>query len=111
MLGLSETHLNGGVSEEEPKLNGFQYVRKDRTSGPAGGVGAYIKQELSWHTRHDLEVDSVGCLWIEILLSKCKGFFVCNIYKPPDGSKYLDKDFDPKLDDTLDAVMAEEKEV
>ena len=38
MLGLRETHLNGSVSEEELKINGFQYVRKDRTLGQAGGV-------------------------------------------------------------------------
>ena len=56
MLGLSETHLNGSVSEEELKINGFQYVRKDRTLGPAGGVGVYIKQGLSWHRRYDPEV-------------------------------------------------------
>ena len=39
------------------------------------------------------------------------GFLVGNIYRPPDGSKYLDKDFDLKLDDMPDSVMAEEKEV
>ena len=111
MLGLSETHLNGSVSEEELKINGFQYVRKDRALGPAGGVGVYIKQGLSWHGRYDPEVDGVECLWIEILSPKCKGFLVGNIYRPPDGSKYLDKDFDPKLDDMLDSAMAEEKEV
>ena len=65
MLGLSETHLNGSVSEEELKIIGFQYVRKDRTLGPAGGVGGYIKQGLSWHRRYDLEVDGLKCLWIE----------------------------------------------
>ena len=57
MLGLSEMHLNGSVSEEELKINGFQYVRKYRTLGPAGGVGVNIKQGLSWHRRYDLEVD------------------------------------------------------
>ena len=45
------------------------------------------------------------------MLKKCKGFLVGNIYRPPDGSKYLDKDFDPKLDDMLDFVVGEEKEV
>ena len=72
MLGLSDTHLNGSISEEELKINGFQYVRKDRTLGPTGGVGVYIKQGLFWHRRYDLEVDSVECLWIEILLPKYK---------------------------------------
>ena len=111
MLGLSETHLNGSISEEELKLNGFQYVRKDRTSRPAGEVGVYIKQELSSHRRYDLVVDGVECLWIEILLPKCKGFLVGNIYRPPDGSEYLNEDFDPKPNDMLDTRMAEEKEV
>ena len=86
-------------------------MRKDRTLEPAGAVGVYIKQGLSWHRRYDLEVDGVKCLWIEILLQKCKGFLVGNIYRLPDGSKYLDKDFDPKLDDMLDSLMADEKEV
>ena len=109
MLGFSEALQNGDVSEEELKLNGFQYVRKDRTSGSAGGV--YIKQGLSWHKRYDLEVDSVECLWIEILLPKRKDILVGSIYRLPDGSKYLDKDFDLKLDDMLNTVMAEEKDV
>ena len=41
-IDISEMHLNGSVREEELKINGFQYVRKDRTLGPAGGVGARI---------------------------------------------------------------------
>ena len=80
MFGLSETHLNGSASEEELKINGFQYMRKDQTLGPAGGVGVYIKQGLSWHRRYDPEVDGVECLWIEILLPKCKGFLFGNIW-------------------------------
>ena len=96
MLGLSETHLNGSVSEEELKINGFQYARKDRTLGPAGEVGVYIKQGLSWHRRYDLEVDGVKCLWIEILLPKCKGFLVGNIYRPPWWFKVFGQRFWPE---------------
>ena len=84
-------------------------MRKDQTLGPAGGVGVHIKQRSPWQRRYDLEVDGVECLWIEILLLKCKGFLVGNIYRLPDGSKYLGKDSDLKLDDMLGSVMAEER--
>ena len=53
----------------------------------------------------------IECIWIEILFPKSKGIIIGNIYRPPDTSKYSDSDFNDKLDEVLNAVSDEEKEI
>ena len=71
----------------------------------------YIKQDVPYRRRYDLEREDIECIWIEILFPKSKGIIIGNIYRPPDTSKYSDSDFNDKLDEVLNAVSDEEKEI
>ena len=71
----------------------------------------YIKQDVTYHRRYDLEHEDIECIWIEVLFPKSKGIMIGNIYRPPDTSKYSDSDFNDKLDEVLNAVSDEKKEI
>ena len=111
ILGLSETHLTDQTLTDELFIEGFEFERRDWRLGFGGGIGVYIKQDVPYHRRYDLEREDIECIWIEILFPKSKGIIIGNIYRPPDTSKYSDSDFNDKLDEVLNAVSDEEKEI
>ena len=78
--------------------------------GTWGGVGCYIRNDIHWQRREDLEQKGIEAMWIEILVKNSKSFLVCIIYRPPDSSKYLDRNFEEKFDDMITTAMAENKE-
>ena len=85
-LAFSETHVNNMTTSEELKINGYNFERifMDRTFGKGGGVGVYIKEDLVYYRRRDLERQDIECIWLEILLPNSKGILVGNIYRPPE---------------------------
>ena len=58
-----------------------------------------------------MEVNGIECLWIELLMKRSRSILLGIIYRPPDTSKYLDKDFEAKCEDMLNMVLSEDKEV
>ena len=111
ILGVTETHLNNNISDEELLISGYRVERKDRENGPCGGTAVYIRDDIQWQRRNDLEVNGIECLWIELLIKRSKSILLGIIYRPPDTSKYLDKDFEAKCEDMLNMVLSEDKEV
>ena len=76
------------------KINGFSFENKPRNSGKGGGVSVYVSDNIKYKRRKDHDVE---WLWLEITSKNSKGFLVCFIYRPPDSSKFLPKDFEKKL--------------
>ena len=109
ILSLSETHLS---TDDEPQaqIDGYSLISKPRKSGKGGGVGAYISSSVPYHRRLDLELDDIESLWIEVLFPKSKGFLIGFIYRPPDSSKHLPKNFNCKLESMLTNISLENKE-
>ena len=77
----------------QAQIDGYSFITKPRKSTKGGGVGAYISSSVPYHRRLDLELDDIECLWIEVLFPKSKGFLIGFIYRPPDLSKHLSKNF------------------
>ena len=44
--------------------------RKDRKVGPHGGVLCYIRDDLKYDRRYDLEIKGIECIWIEFFIPK-----------------------------------------
>ena len=109
ILSLSETHLS---TDDEPQaqIDGYSFISKPRKSAKGGGVGAYISSSVPYHRRLDLELDDVECLWIEVLFPKSKDFLIGFIYRPPDSSRHLPKNFNCKLESMLTNISLENKE-
>ena len=57
-----------------------------------------------------LERDELESIWIEIFPHNAKSFLLSTIYRPPDGSKYLFKNFNTLLNDALNVTSSKCKE-
>ena len=86
----SETWLDSSVNDGEAAVPGFQIIRRDRNRN-GGGVAVYIRNDIAFNVRPDLEVDDLEATWVEILLPKTKGILVCGCYRPPSDSSFISK--------------------
>ena len=66
IMSLSETHI-----KDEPDsmfdIPGYAFEKRNRSKGLGGGVGVYISDRINWVRRHDLEVQNIEIMWVEIL--------------------------------------------
>ena len=84
---MSETKLNESNCYTNTSLPGFNFEHIDSLT-KAGGVGAYISTDVTYHVRYDLNFNLQGCenLWLELAPNKSKGlknYIVGIIYKHP----------------------------
>lgn len=85
ILGVSETWLNPNIEDDKLKIKGYNFVREDRLSNRAGGVGVYLKNNLSFKIIHKAIVDDLEEMWIEVKLFKSIYVFG-SLYRPPKGN-------------------------
>lgn len=111
ILTLSETHLTEHEPEPLFEIPGYSFVSRCRSSGKDGGVAVYISSKLCWERRIDLENDEVECIWIEVKQNQSKGWLIAVIYRPPVGSKHLNKNFNTCLNDMLSLASEMSKEI
>ena len=71
----------------------------------------YAKDELSLVRRTDLEMDDVEGLWLELFLPKSHGVLIGTFYRPPNSSRYFDKQFVSKVEIMVDIAATVGKEV
>ena len=110
IFGVSETHLCTTTNNTVINVEGYTIERKDRDKGVYGGVLCYIRDDINYQRRYDLEVAGIECIWIELLIFKSSSILVCIAYKPPDSSKYIDKSFTTKFQDMISTTIVENKE-
>ncbi len=82
---LCETHLNERNDKMYP-LNNYQFISNCRKEKKGGGVGIYIKNDLSFKIRDDIAINK-ECIYESIFietLNENKRFIVGEIYRPPD---------------------------
>ena len=102
VIGLSETHLGATISDSEIMIDGYKLYRRDRgNNSRAGGVVVYISESLPAIRRNDLERANIEGIWTEILQPHAKGILLGTIYRPPDGSDFLDANFMEALDEVF----------
>ena len=94
VICIMETWLNESsatlVSLSELK---FVFVYKNRIGKTGGGIGIFVRNNLKFITRQDLEYDSdyFESMVVEILNFNRKNYFIIVIYRPPntDPFKFL----------------------
>lgn len=84
IVAFTETHYDDTVSDNELQLDGFDFIRKDRTRH-GGGVILYIKKQLGFHRLLDIEFE-LEALWISVKLREIKQLLMCVLYRPPNSS-------------------------
>ena len=100
---MSETHI-ASVNSELFQIPGFKFVHKNRIAREGGGVAMYLSNDLKWKRRTGLETDEIECIRVEVDILKGKSFLVGCIYRPPDSSSYLRRDFNENLNEMLTKV-------
>ena len=108
ILALSETFLSHETFTDV-QIGGYSFEYKNRKSA-GGGIGAYIKDGTPYTRREDLECEELEMFWLELSFKNAKKFLLAVIYRPPDSSKYLSKDFVKAITEKIQTVQKENKE-
>ena len=83
ILAINGTKLDESIMEGEVNICGYDIVPPDRKRG-GGGVCFFVKNSINFSTRHDLNVDDLENLCVEIQNPRSKPFLVVTWYRPPD---------------------------
>ena len=89
VIGITETWLDSTYTDACVSIDGYNLIRRDR-DGHAGGVCAYIREDLAYNTREDLNNVDLEDLWFEILLPKSKPLYIGICYRTKDNKKFVD---------------------
>ena len=84
-------------------------ITRNRTSGSGGASCVFVCDIINFELREDLYCDYVEGFFIEILSKKSKHFIVAFIYKPPETSKHLSRNFDQILFEKIQTITKEKK--
>ena len=89
VIGVTETWLDYSVANAEVEIPGYHFLRKDRNR-EGGGVGLYIRSDLTFNHRTDLDSD-IETVWCDLLLPKTKPIVIGVCYRAPRQTEFFDK--------------------
>ena len=94
IIGLTETHLNE-VSAKHATLEDYILVSNSRKKKSWGGVAIYLRSDMTFKRRTDVDIFEEGVLesiFIEVVL-KGESLFIGVVYRPPGSNLalFLDK--------------------
>ena len=79
-LCLSETWLDYMIFDAEVHIANYSLRRKDRNRN-GGGVAIYIRSDIAFSPRDDLNHDLLEATFVDILLPKTKPILCGSIYR------------------------------
>ena len=91
-LCLQESFLNYSIDDSELHIPGFHLWRYDRTANSGkssgGGIMMYTNsdREFSELPNSHLCTPHVELSWLKLKLKQAHDTYICNVYRPPDGS-------------------------
>ena len=60
ILGITESRANKYLLDDQVSVADYILVRKDREYGQGGGVCCYVRNDINWQRRSDLEIDGMS---------------------------------------------------
>ena len=100
-FSITETWLDASYTDQSIKIEGYNLIRRDRDTY-AGGVCIYIREDLAFNPRIDLQNINLEDVWVEILLPRTKPIVIGTCYKAPDNNNLTES-----LENTLNLVNPE----
>ena len=107
---FTESHLNASVTDAEISVDGYKTEKLDRGNGTYDGVICFIRSDLNYERKKNLEIKGIEAIWIEVSFTKANPVLICFMYQSPDSSEYLDKNFLTYFDNMIETVDYENKE-
>ena len=106
ILCLTETHLS---PDDDIVLSSYSkdFHRRDRRTGPGGGVIIYCKNSVLSKRRIDLENNDIEIIWIEIKID-CHTFLLGCLYRPESNIAYwskLDNMFETVIETNMNIII------
>ena len=106
---LTETWLNPSVSNADLFIRNFQCpFRCDRKGRNGGGVSIYVRDGIYAEQKHDLSIEGVEALWVELKLGKNK-ILLGGFYRPPDSNNdqwlLMEQSLDQAFDKSYDNII------
>ena len=101
VIAISESWLDETYTDACVQIEGYNIIRRDR-EGHAGGVCAFIREDLAFNSRSDLNNPDLEDLWFEILLPKSKPLYIGVCYR----TNRITKCFD-YLENTLSKLRSD----
>ena len=81
---FSESWLSSDTADNLISLDNFQTFRKDRVSGPGGGIVIYVKSNISAIPLYNLSIDEAESLFLKVPLSpSVPPLILACVYRPP----------------------------
>ena len=65
VIGITESWLDDSVEDSEVEVCGYTILRHDRNRH-GGGVCLYIRSDISFSPRTDLQTDNLETVWAEV---------------------------------------------
>ena len=90
VISLSETWLDNSVTDCEISIDDYCLIRRDRNKN-GGGVCMYIRSDISFSQRNDLDSDDLEILWCDILLPKSRPITVGACHRTPKQTDFIEK--------------------
>lgn len=102
IICLTESHLDGNFPDNDLMINGFDFIRRDR-SAHGGGILIYVSHKLFIKRLNILESDDNNneFIWIEIKF-KTQSFFLCTVYRSPSQGEQFWLAFEHSIDTAID---------
>ena len=86
LVSLTATWLNERVLTQDLAFNNYRLpFRRDRVGDSHGGIVVYVKVNIPCKRRHDLELNTIECIWLELNI-KNKKLLVGTFYRPPNST-------------------------
>jgi hypothetical protein len=77
----------------------------------ARGVGYFVRADIGWQRRKDLESDIIEAIWLEIFVKKSCSILIGIIHRPPNTSSYLNSGFECSFNDMLDTCISKARKL
>ena len=107
LISITETWFNQSISNADVNINGFRApFRKDRLGDGYGGEAVYIKNDIPYIQRTDLEILNIECVWVEIRLHG-KRLLVGTYYRPPNSDIAVLTNIENSIDLAIDTEISD----
>ncbi len=100
ILTLSETWLDGSITDDQLKLDGYNLIRKDRNRH-GGGVAVFIRNDIHFKVCEEYSNDSYEVIWLHVYFGSKKVLFG-TVYVPPESSSDQSLNFTQYLESVVD---------
>ena len=83
IFGIGETFLDFNIDDSTLQVHHYFLERGDRIGKVGGGLVCFIKNNLNYKRRYDLEDENIETVWIELVFRSSANILICMLYRPP----------------------------